>query len=164
MAAMVQIDESNGAGETVTNNISTGNYRGANDSPNLADPLDDPINVNANSYEKWHRARWASGTASRLDTFRHYKSDGAVVANTTHVTSADAGTPSNPTYATPTTATSTVALNAIPTADPGNQQIAGQLNATGERTGYVVTQVQVGASATVGDLDGEITWAWREIA
>jgi hypothetical protein len=164
MAATVQIDESNGTGEVVQNNISTGNYRGANDSPNLADPLDDPIQVNANSYEKWHRARWSSGAASRLDTWRHYKSDGAVVANTSHKTSADNTTPSNPTYAAPVTTTSTVATFDIPTSDPAVQEIAGVLNATAERTSYVATQVQVGASATVGDLDGEITWAWREIA
>lgn len=164
MPATVQIDESNLAGETVTNNISTGNYRGANDSPNLADPLDDPIQITANSFEKWHRARWSSGAASRLDTWRHYKSDGAVVANTDHDTSADSGTPSNPTYATPTTATSTVATFDIPTADPAVQTIVGELNATGERTAYVVTQIQIAAGATVGDLDGEITWAWREIA
>jgi hypothetical protein len=164
MAATVQIDESNGTGEVVQNNISTGNYRGANDSPNLADPLDDPIQVNANSYEKWHRARWASGSASRLDTWRHYKSDGAVVANTAHKTSADSTTPSNPVYAAPVTTTSTIAIHDIPTSDPAVQEIVGELNATTERTSYVATQIQVGASATVGDLDGEITWAWREIA
>jgi len=165
MAATVQINETNGSAPgSETDNISTGTFRGATDAPNLADPLDDPIAVNANSYEKWWKAEWASGTASRLDNFRVYKSDGAVPANTALKTSADSGTPSDPTYATPTTSTSTYATNDIPTSDPGNKQIEGELNATTESTSFVVHQVQVGASATVGDLDGEITFAWREIA
>lgn len=164
MAAVVEVDESNLVGEVVESGITTGHYRGANDAPNLANPVDDAIDQGANSYEKWWRARWASGTASRLENFRIYQSVGAPGGSTSYLTSADAGTPSNPAYSTPVTTASVVAVNAMPSADPGNKQIEGTLNAIAERTGYVVQQVQVGGGETVSNQTGEITLAWREIA
>jgi len=163
MAATIIINESNGAGETVTTGISTGHFRGATDSPNLGAPVDDPIALSANSYEKWWKLEWDSGTAVQVDTIRVHSS-GAEPTDTLCKTSADSGTPSDATYATPSTSTSSVATNNIPTSDPAVATVAGTLTATSQESGYVVHQVQVGASATAGFASRTITFSWREIA
>lgn len=164
MAATVQYNEYNTVGETKTGNLSTGHYRGATDSPNLADPVDDPIEANANSYEKWWKMEaTAMGGASKLDTFRIHMSTGSVPGNTDYMTSADATTPSNPVFATPTTSTSSVAVYAMPTSDPAVETITGSLTAIGE-TSYFVQQIQVGVSETTSEQTGEVTTSWREIS
>jgi len=163
MAATVQINEYNTISETKTANISTGHFRGETDSPNLADPVDDPIAAGANSYEKWWKAEvTAMGGSSKLDTWRIYLSAGSVPGSTSLLTSADSSTPSNPAYATPTTSASSVAIYAMPTSDPGVATITGTLTATGE-TSYVVQQVQAGGGETASNQSGQLTFVWREI-
>lgn len=163
MAATVEISESNGAGETVTDNISSGHY-GTSDQANIAAATTEPITPGNNSYEKWQRLKWESGSAVQVDTIRIHKSTGSTPSNTDHFGSQDSGTPSNPTYTTPTDSASTEADTELPTSDPGVATISGTLSASGQYSGYWVHQVQVGASATDGDQTTVITWTWREIA
>lgn len=163
MAATVQISESNGAGQTVTDNISTSHY-GTSDAANIAAATTQPITPGNNSFEKWQRLKWQSGSAVQIDVIRIFQSTGTTPANTTYKGSQDTGTPSNPTYATPTASTSTVAVNTIPTADPAAASISGTLTGSGQYSGYWVHQVQPNSSAVDGLTTNVISYRWREQA
>jgi len=56
MAATVEIDEANGAGETLTHNITNTNM-GSTDAVNL-DPVANPLAPGNNTFEKWQKMRF----------------------------------------------------------------------------------------------------------
>ena len=167
MAATVEICESNGAGETVTHNVSRGDWLSADqagDSDKRSTyPITKPAAGTEYSFEKWHRLHvTAMGGSSKVETIRHYISDGAPGGGWTIYTSAQTGTPSNETYATPVDSDSTKADQAMPTSDPAAANISGSLTAAGY-SGYVVTQADVDNTATAG-FSKTVTWKYAEMA
>lgn len=155
MAATVEICESNGAGETVTHNI-TDTDMGSTDAANL-DPTSYPIVAGENSYEKWQRIHvTAMGGSTSIDNLKVWRT-GALAGSTTHVTNARETTYGGAeTYATPTASASSVADQTMPTSEPtgANLGIGGSLSGSLTATGYsdyLVHQLQTDAGDTAGN-------------
>ena len=156
MAATVEIDEQNGpaASPALTHNISNTNM-GALDASGL-DPTTHPIAPGENSCEKWQLFHVTNmGTSSRISNLRVWRT-GSLGANALHFTSARtsnyAGTA---TYTTPTTSTSTVANQIMPTGIPGsaNLGIGGSLSGSLTSPGYsdfLIHQIQTTPKALTG--------------
>jgi len=153
MAATVEICESNGAGETVTHNITNSNM-GSTDAANL-DPVTYAITPGTNSYEKWQRFHVTNmGGSSAIKDLKVWRT-GNLGTNASHKTNARTTSYTAATYAAPTANASTVATQDMPTAEPSsaNLGIAGSL--TGQLTGvgysdYLVHQIQTTSGATAG--------------
>lgn len=154
MAATVEIDESNGAGETITHNITNTNM-GSTDAANL-DPVANPVTPGNNTYEKWQKIDvTAMGGSSQIDNLQVWRT-GALGGSATHVTNARTATYGGAeTYATPVATNSTVATQTMPSADPGaanlgiGGSLTGALTATGS-SDYLVHQIQTDAGDTAG--------------
>lgn len=154
MAATVEIDESNGAGETITHNITNTNM-GSTDAANL-DPVANPVTPGNNTYEKWQKIDvTAMGGSSQIDNLQVWRT-GALGGAATHVTNARTATYGGAeTYATPVATNSTVATQTMPSADPGaanlgiGGSLTGALTATGS-SDYLVHQIQTDAGDTAG--------------
>lgn len=154
MAATIEIDEANGAGETLTHNITNSNM-GSTDAVNL-DPVAFPVTPGANTYEKWQKLHvTAMGGSSKIDNLKIWRTT-ALGANATHLTNArTASYGGAPTYATPIITNSTIATQTMPTAVPGSANLgiggslAGSLTATGS-SDYLVHQIQTTGSAVAG--------------
>lgn len=154
MAATVEICESNGAGETITHNITNTNM-GDIDAANL-DPVTYPIIPDDNSYEKWQRIHvTAMGGSSAIDGIKIWRT-GALGGSALHKTNArETSYGGAETYATPIKTDSTVATQTMPTTEPtgANLGIAGSL--TGQLTAagysdYLIHQIQTDAGDTAG--------------
>jgi len=157
MAATVEIDEANGAGETLTHNITNSNM-GSVDSVNLV-AASNPITPGENSYEKWQKVHvTAMGGSSVIDNLKIWRTT-ALGGSATHVTNARIATYGGAeTYAQPIATASTVADQAMPTSEPAsaNLGIGGSLSGTLTGTGssdYLVHQIQTDA----GDVAGAST-------
>lgn len=166
--ATVEISESNGAGETVTDGVSNINF-GDTDAANL-DPTQYPISPGNNSYEKWERLHVsANPDGNTIDNIRVYISSGTNPQNNaTLKTNCTTSGYSQASYSTPVKTTSTVATNDMPTSEPGsaNLGIGGSLSGSITSTGYsdyCVMQCQVGSGATQGG-SWTITFAYDETA
>jgi hypothetical protein len=154
MAATVVITESNGAGNTLTANISNTNM-GSVDAPNL-DPVANPIAPNENTFEKWQRFQvTAMGGSSAIDNLKVWRT-GALGGAATHVTNARTTSYAGAaTYATPKVVDSTLATQTMPTSEPATANLGiggsltGQLTATGY-SDYLIHQIQAGVSDTAG--------------
>lgn len=163
-AATVEISESNGAGETVTDGVSTLNM-GDSDAANLT-AANFPVTAGNNSYEKWARFHVsAMGSATKVDNIRVY-APGATfpISVGTYVkTSCKIAGYSNPTYATPVKTTSTPADTNMVTSVPASANLgiggslAGSITSPGY-SDYAVFQTQTNASDTAG---GSITIRFR---
>lgn len=154
MSATVQIDESNGAGETVTANITNSNM-GSTDAVNL-DPVANPVSPGSNTFEKWQRFHvTAMGGSSKIDNLKVWRTSalgGSAVHKTNARTTSYGGAA---TYATPTASASSVATQTMPTSTPGsaNLGIGGSLTGSLTATGfsdYLVHQIQTNAADTAG--------------
>jgi hypothetical protein len=156
MAAVLEIDESNGATEVVTDGLTAINA-GPIDSATLV-PATSPIVAGTNSYEKWLRMHLtALGGAAAVDTFKVWAApppaetslyfNGATVQATYDVSK-------QTTYAAPAT-TATRTPTVLPITEPGTANIGiggnltGQLSAVG-RSDYILLQVRVSVAATAG--------------
>lgn len=154
MAATVEIDEANGAGETLTHNISDTDM-GSADSATV-DPVASPVTPGNNTYEKWQKIHVTNmGGSSKINNLQVWRTSalgGAATHKTNARTSSYAGAE---TYATPVATASSVATQTMPTSDPGaanlgiGGSLTGQLTATGS-SDYLVHQVQTNAADTAG--------------
>ena len=153
--ATVIIDEKNGA-PAGADTTATNSNMGITDSPNLTPILADAIPAGTNSMEKYQRVRvTVNGDSNVIQGIRIWRTGtlgGADVHLCNCKTSAYAGAA---VYASPAVATSSKAINAMPTSDPGatNLGIGGSLTGTISTTGYsdyLVHQIQVGAGTTAG--------------
>ena len=153
-AATVEIDESNTAGETVTNNITNTNM-GSTDAVNL-DPVAYPVVPGENTYEKWQKMDvTAMGGSSKIDNLKIWRTS-ALGGSAVHVTNArETSYGGADTFATPVATDSSVATEAMPTSEPSgaNLGIGGSL--TGELTAagssdYLVHQIQSDAGDVAG--------------
>ena len=136
MAATVEIDEANGAGETLTHNITNSNM-GSVDSVNLV-AADNPITPGNRSYVKYQKIHvTAMGGSSKIDNLKIWRTT-ALGGSATHVTNArTAGYVGALTYATPTASAVTDVTQAMPTSEPGsaNLGIGGSLSGSLTGTG-----------------------------
>jgi len=155
-AATVEIDEANGAGETLTHNI-TDTDMGSTDAANL-DPVANPLTPNSNSYEKWQKVHVTNlGGSSQIDNLKIWRTGSLGTGGShSHVTNArESSYGGAETYSTPTTTTSTIATQTMPTSEPSGANLgiggslSGALTATGS-SDYLVHQIQVPSGATAG--------------
>lgn len=155
MAATVEIDEANTAGETLTHNI-TDTDMGSTDAANL-DPVANPIVAGENSYEKWQKIHvTAMGGSSAIDNLKVWRT-GALAGSTTHVTNARTATYGGAeTFATPVATASSVADQTMPSSEPGTANLgiggslSGQLTGVGS-SDYLVHQLQTDSGDTAGN-------------
>jgi hypothetical protein len=167
MAATVEIDESHGAGETLTHGISNSNF-GSSDAANLV-AANYPITPGNNSYEKWQKFHVsAMGGSSKIKTLKVWRTT-ALGGSAVHVTNArEAGYAGAAVYATPVATDSSVATQAMPTSEPTGANLgiggslAGEITVAGS-SDYLVHQVQSDA----GDIAGASTtmhYQYEEVA
>jgi len=167
MAASVQIDESNEAGEVQAANIANSNMGDLDDAE--LDPVANPITPGENSYEKWQRIHVTdmngSSEISNLKIWRTGALGGTAVHLSNVKTSAYAGAP---TYATPIKTNSTIAVNAMPTSAPATANLgiggalAGALTDVGY-SDYLVHQIQTNAADVEGSTS-VMNYQYDEIA
>lgn len=165
MAATVQLNEYNTAGQTKTGNISFGHYLSA-DLPGTSDlrtanPITKPVAGTNYSFEKYQKLEvTAMGGSSQIDTIRHYLTAGLPTGfalwTSAHLT------PDTETWATPVNTDSSKADTAMPTSDPAVATIAGTLTSVGE-SNFAITQLDVGTSAAAG-FDATTQWRYAEIS
>jgi hypothetical protein len=154
MAATVEIDESNGAGETVTPDIANSNM-GSVDAAEL-DPVANPVTPGNNTYEKWQRFHvTAMGGSSAIDNLKVWRT-GALGGAAVHVTNArETSYGGAATYATPVATASSVATQTMPTSVPSGANLGIAASLTGQLTAagfsdYLVHQIQTNAGDTAG--------------
>lgn len=169
MAATVQINQYWGTtAATKEANVTRHDYLSADvaQSSDLrsANPIDVEGGTNY-SYEVWHKLEvTAMGGSVEVDTIRHYCNSQTPATGITLFTSAQTGTPSDETAATPVDTNSTLADQTFPSTDPSAANISGDLTATGE-SGFVVSQADVGPTATAGyENASNTTWKFAETA
>lgn len=137
LAATVEICESNGAGETITHNITNTNM-GSTDAASL-DPVANPITPGSNSYEKFQRFHvTAMGGSSKIDNLKVWRT-GALGGAATHLTNARTASYGGAlAYATPDTTEAASSTQTMPTSTPAsaNLGIAGSLTGSLTATGY----------------------------
>lgn len=137
MTATVTIDESNGAGETVTAGITNSNM-GSVDSANLV-AASYPIVAGARSFIKFQRFHVTDlGGSSSIDNLKVWRT-GALAGSTTHVTNArETSYAGALTYATPGVAAVTGVDQTMPTSEPSgaNLGIGGALDGALTTAGY----------------------------
>ena len=156
-AATVEIDESNGAGETVSHNIANSNM-GSTDAKEL-DPVAYPVTPGNNTYIKYQKIHVTDiGTSSKIDNLKVWRT-GALGTGGTHAHLTNARLTSYAgalAYATPvaTTPVATV-TEAMPSSVPAtaNLGIGGSLTGALTAAGYsdyLGHQITTDASATAG--------------
>lgn len=157
MSATIEIDEANGAGETLSHNIANSNM-GSADAKELV-AVDNPVIPGENTFEKFQKIHVTNmGGSSKIDNLKVWRTTalgGSAVHKTNCKTSAYAGAP---VYAQPTDADSSLAVNAMPTSEPAsaNLGIGGSLTGAITVAGssdYLVHQIQTDA----GDVAGAST-------
>jgi len=119
MAATVVFSESNGAGETVTSNISNVSY-GSVDQPNIV-AANHPVIIGTNAFSKMVRMQvTAMGGSTSLSNFKLWKSAGVYLAGE-QLNSNTTAFPSEGTYAQPSQAL--LNYGAIQTSLPGSTNL-----------------------------------------
>ena len=167
MAAIVTIDESNGALEAQTVDIANSNMGNVDDAE--LDPVAYPITPGENSYEKWQRFHVSdmngSSEIANLKVWRTGALGGAAVHKTNAKTSDYAGAP---TYATPVKTASAIAINAMPISAPASANLgiggslAGALTEEGY-SDYLVHQIQTNAADVAGS-ESVLNFQYDEVA
>ncbi len=154
MAATVEIDEANGAGETLSHNIANSNM-GDNDSKEL-DPVAYPVTPGNNTYEKYQKIHVsAMGGSSKIDNLKVWR-NGALGGSATHKTNARTTSYGGAeSYVQPVKTSSSKATQTMPTSAPAsaNLGIGGSLSGSLTGTGssdYLVHQIQTDAGDTAG--------------
>lgn len=155
-AATVEIDESNGAGGTVTHNITNSNM-GSTDAVNL-DPVAYPIAPAARTYIKYQKIHVTNiGTSSKIDNLKIWRTGALGVGGThAHITNARLTSYAGAlAYATPVATAVTTVDQTMPTSVPAtaNLGIGGSLTGSLTAAGYsdyLGHQITTDASATAG--------------
>ena len=153
-AATVEIDEANGAGETLTHNITNANM-GSVDATNL-DPVSYPIIAGERSYVKYQKFHvTAMGGSSKVSNLKVWRT-GALGANASHITNARTTSYAGAiTYAEPVDIAVTDVDQTMPTSEPASANLgiggslAGELTTTGS-SDYLAHQLTTTASAVAG--------------
>ena len=153
MSAVIEIDEANGAGETLTHNVTNSNM-GSTDSPSL-DPVLYPITAGQRSFGKYQKLHVTSmGGSSKIDNVKVWRT-GALGGSATHVTNARTSGYVNVSYATPTQSAVTNVDQTMPTSVPSTSNLgiggslAGSLTSSGS-SDYLIHQLITNAGDTAG--------------
>ena len=162
MAAVMRVNEKNGAGETATDKTSgTIRFKHAdNATVDLVNPMVIPASGSDWSFEKWLRLNVA-GTFTQIENLKFY-TDGTSGFGTGVNTWAKAVA----TFATPAELTSSTGyLDAFSYTSAAPLSLgAGPYTATGDIGSYVVLGLEVQSTAAQGALTAEtITFAYDEI-
>lgn len=168
MAATVSLLERNGASPGVENTVSDDLFYGAYDGY-IFNPGDYPIIANNNSYEKYNRLYVSNmGGMSKIDKFKVYISSGSLGSHTSMKTNARTTSYGGAAaYATPVQTASAVATQNMPTSLPGSANLgiggslSGEISSAPAYSDYLVTQVQLDSSETVGKSI-VLTYSWDE--
>jgi hypothetical protein len=157
MPATVEIDEANGAGETLSHNIANSNM-GNVDAKELV-AANYPVSPGNNTFEKYQKIHvTAMGGSSKIDNLKIWRTGalgGAATHKTNARTSSYAGAAA---YAAPVATASSKATQAMPTSEPASANLgiggalAGALTGTGS-SDYLVHQIFTDA----GDVAGAST-------
>ena len=156
-AATVEIDESNGAGETITHNITNSNM-GSTDAVNL-DPVAYPVAPAGNTYIKYQKIHVTNiGTSSKIDNLKVWRTGALGTGGThAHITNARLSTYAGAlAYATPVNTTPVATVTQVmPSSVPAtaNLGIGGSLSGSLVAAGYsdyLGHQITTDASATAG--------------
>jgi len=154
MAATLEICESNGAGETITHNITNTNM-GNTEAANL-DPVAYPVTPGDRTYAKYQRMHLTNlGGSSAINNLKVWRT-GALGGAATHVTnarlSAYAGAA---TYATPVKTAISGSDQTMPTSVPASSNLGIGGSLTGSLTGagysdYLIHQIVTNAADIAG--------------
>ena len=170
MAADVNIVESNGAGEDLTD-ITSGNLNmGSGDYANITSSATLPITADANGYEKWVRFKVEDiSTSDHIKTMKVWMStDGLTGSDVMMIYATESGYASKA-YAQPVATDSSVATYYIAESEPTGANVAGgagSLTATlgdGEYSNYIPIQLQVDAGTAAGG-SFTISFKYEEVA
>ena len=165
--AVMIIEESNGAGEVVTE--LTGDIMFGNTDAYTLNVNDYPITAGDKSYEKYIKLHFTSlGTMSQVDNLKVWKSGGdALGSYTTLKTNArESSYAGAEAYATPVKTSSTKATQNMPTTTPTGANLgiggalAGNLAIPGY-SDYLVMQVQTTSSEVIGK-EITLSFSWDE--
>jgi hypothetical protein len=166
-AATIEICESNGAGETISHNITNSNM-GNTDAVNL-DPVAYPVTPGENTYTKYQRIHVTNiGTSSAIQNLKIWRT-GALGGAATHVTNARltsyAGAKA---YATPVKTSVATVDQAMPTSVPAtaNLGIGGSLTGALTAAGYsdyLCHQIVSNAADTAGSTS-TVNYQYDEVA
>lgn len=160
-APTFQWSESNGSGQTVTDNQTNGVvFASVDQNSNTANlATNDPISAGSNSYEKWWRMKVTGAASNNLSGFGVYYSATAPTDQGGSSSTITMKFGTNATYATPTAATSTVATTncSTDTSAPGTSFTA-PANSVGAYSGYITQQMQTTGSATGGNVNFASPW------
>jgi hypothetical protein len=171
MAATVEICESNGAGETITHNITNSNM-GSTDAVNLV-AATHPITPGNRSFIKYQRLHVTDmGGSSKVDTLKVWRG-GSLAGSDTHVTNArETSYGGALTYATPTASSVSGVDQTMPTTEPSGANLgiggslSGEITAAGY-SDYLGHQLVINAGTTAGvSLTGSngVNYKYREVA
>lgn len=159
MAATVTISESNGAGQTITADVTNLNM-GSTDATSL-DSTTYPIAANTNSYEKWVRFCVSNlGGSSKVKNLKVWASAGLGTGATHKTNARESSYGGAQTYATPSATDNSASkgyTQTMPTTTPTNANlgIAGALageitTAAPTYSDYLLMQIQTTVSAVAG--------------
>jgi hypothetical protein len=165
MAATLEISESNGVGQTVTNGITNGNF-GIVDAPNL-NPASSPVPAGSNSFGKYWRLRLVSlGTSNRISSLKVWVSYGLFKTGEAILCSLRTSGYAAPAYAMPGRAAITGLP--FPTVEPSGPNLGiggslvGILTAPGY-SDYLKCQLQCALAMEAGNTDVKtITFEYDE--
>ena len=170
MAATVVICESNGSGETVTQDITHSNM-GATDAANL-NPVTYPVTPGENTFEKWQRIRvTAMGGSSSIQNIKIWRT-GALGGSAVHKTNARTSDYDGAqTYAQPSASDRSATYDytqTMPTSEPAtaNLGIGGSLTGALTAAGYsdyLVHQIQTDDEDVAGS-SSTLSYQYDEIA
>lgn len=160
-APTFQFSETNGAGATVTDNITAGvvfaSIDANSNTSNLA--TTNPITAGGNSFEKWFRMKVTGVADNSLSAFGVWFSSTAPTdsgGSSAHLSMYFA---TNHVYATPVSTVSTIAttLCSTDTSSPGTSFTA-PANTLNAYSGYIIQQLQTNASSTGGNVSFASPW------
>ena len=153
-AATVEIDEANGAGETLTHSITNSNM-GSADSVNV-NAVANPIVPGNRSYIKYQKIHvTAMGGSSKIDNLKIWRTT-ALGGAATHVTNARTATYAGAlAYATPVATAVATVDQTMPTTEPASANLGIAASLTGSLTiagssDYLGHQIVTNATDTAG--------------
>lgn len=163
MAATIKIDKTCGAsGYETSTEVTDVKLKNIDDATTLAanSPVEIPAAGTNYSYESWLRFKCTVVPANQCNTFRIW-SDGAIVATGVTIS---INTNQVDTYATPvkTLSTKGVRDNFKNRSSISKVSITGTLTGEGDKTNFSVFQLEVGATATPGDVSDIASYSYDE--
>lgn len=146
-----QVDESNGAGQTVTANVTSTAFASTDSASTGSLSANNPVVQGTDSYEKWQRVHVTGVAPTAIDSLSVYYPGTAVEDNNSSSSYINLKFGVNASYATPVATASSVATtnaNTVTTA-PGTT-VTAPANSIGALSGYITEQIQTTGSVAGG--------------